>query len=275
MTTLRARTTPPRPPRPAAAARPAALQPAPEHEFEAAPGLPEPLPADERLLWQGSPHWPTLAREAFHLRKITLYFGLLLAWRLAELLAAGTPPPDLLKLMAPPLLLAGLGLGTVALMAWLSARSTVYTLTSRRVVMRVGIVLTVTFNLPHGRLAAAHLRRGHHGRGDIALQLAGDDRIAWLHLWPHVRPWQLRRAQPMLRAVPQVAEVAGLLVAAQQALACATAATDALCAGPPLQPARPATRQPPQGPVPADAATAGAGGALRAAVAAARPHPLV
>ncbi|WP_232315452.1 photosynthetic complex putative assembly protein PuhB [Aquincola tertiaricarbonis] len=221
MTTLRARVAAPTAPAPrrAAGALPATLQPAAEHEFEAAPGLPEPLPADERLLWQGSPHWPTLAREAFHLRKTGLYFGLLLAWRLAELLAAATPTLSLLKLMAPPVLLAGLGLGVVALMAWLSARSTVYTLTSRRVVMRVGIVLTVTFNLPHARIAAAGLRRGRRGHGDIALQLAGTDRIAWLHLWPHVRPWQLRRAQPMLRALPRVAEVAALLVQAQQALA--------------------------------------------------------
>lgn len=219
MTTLRARTAAPTAPRRQAGALPATLQPAAEHEFEAAPGLPEPLPADERLLWQGSPHWPTLAREAFHLRKIALYFGLLLAWRMAELLAAATPPLALLKLMAPPVLLAGLGLGVVALMAWLSARSTVYTVTSRRVVMRIGIVLTVTFNLPHGCIAAAGLRRGRQGRGDIALQLAGSDRIAWLHLWPHVRPWQVRQAQPMLRALPQVAEVAALLVVAQQALA--------------------------------------------------------
>lgn len=196
----------------------AALQPAPEHEFEAAPGLPEALPADERLLWQGSPDARTLAREAFHLRKIALYFGLLMAWRLAELLSAATPAAELLRLMAVPLLLAGLGLGAVALLAVLSARSTVYTLTSRRVVMRVGIVLTVTFNLPHRCIAAADLRRGRDGSGDIALELAGTDRIAWLHLWPHVRPWRLRRAQPMLRALPRVDEVAALLVQAQQAL---------------------------------------------------------
>ena len=185
-----------------------------EHEFEAAPGLPEALPADEVLLWQGRPHWPTLAREAFHLRAIALYFGALLAWRIAELAAAGTPPLPLLAQMAGPLLLAATGLGTVALLAWLSARTTCYTLTSRRVVMRVGIVLTVTFNVPHRCIAGAALRRGRAGRGSIALQLSGTDRIAWLQLWPHVRPWQLRRAQPMLRALPQVDEVAELLVAA-------------------------------------------------------------
>ena len=35
-----------------------------EHEFEAARGLPELLPAGERVLWQGSPDWRGLAREA-------------------------------------------------------------------------------------------------------------------------------------------------------------------------------------------------------------------
>ena len=41
---------------------------APEHEFEAALGLPEPLPRGERLLWQGAPDWRVMAREAMHLR---------------------------------------------------------------------------------------------------------------------------------------------------------------------------------------------------------------
>ena len=35
-----------------------------------------------------------------------------------------------------------------SLSAWLSARTTMYTLTNKRVVMRIGIVLTVSFNLP-------------------------------------------------------------------------------------------------------------------------------
>lgn len=215
MTTLRA--APRAAPREALAPPPArTLVPVPEHEFEAAPGLPEPLPADETLLWQGQPHWPTLARDAFHLRAIALYFGVLLAWRTAELAASGLAPLPLLAQMAGPLLLAAAGLGTVALLAWLSARTTCYTITSRRVVMRVGIVLTVTFNLPHRCIAGAALHRGRAGRGSIALQLAGPDRIAWLQLWPHVRPWQLRRAQPLLRALPQVDEVAALLVAAQR-----------------------------------------------------------
>ena len=37
----------------------------PEHEFEPVHGLPEKLPAGEKILWQGSPDWKTLANEAF------------------------------------------------------------------------------------------------------------------------------------------------------------------------------------------------------------------
>ncbi len=48
-------------------------------------------------------------------------------------------------------------------MAWLSARSTVYTLTDRRMVMRMGIVLTVTFNLPFKRIAAADMAPAPRG----------------------------------------------------------------------------------------------------------------
>jgi Bacterial PH domain len=113
--------------------------------------------------------------------------------------------------------LALLGLASVALLAWLTARTTVYTLTDKRVVMRVGIVLTVTFNLPLRVIAAAALRRHDQGFGDITLALAGRDRIAWLQLWPSVRPWRFTRPEPMLRAIPNVQAVAAQLMAAWSA----------------------------------------------------------
>ena len=50
-----------------------------EHEFEAAPGLPEPLPAGERVLWQGAPQWRTLAVEVFHVRAVAIYLVAMLA----------------------------------------------------------------------------------------------------------------------------------------------------------------------------------------------------
>jgi hypothetical protein len=164
-----------------------------EHEFEAARGLPEQLPAGERVLWQGAPRWQTLARHAFHVRLLAVYFA--------------------------------------ALLAWLAGRNTVYTITNRRVVMRIGIVLTVTFNLPYRRIESAGLRRHPDGTGDIALVLSEGDQIAYLHLWPHARPWHVRRSQPMLRAVPNCERVSALL---------AQALTDSAAGEPPVLRAAPA-----------------------------------
>ena len=185
-----------------------------EHEFEAARGLPEALPADEKLLWQGSPDWRALARRAFHLRKLALYFAVLVLLRAAFVFDDTGSTATALRATFGPLALAAVALGLIGLMAWLSARSTVYTLTDKRVVMRIGIVLTLTFNIPYKRIAAAGLHLDTGGRGDLPLALLPPDRIALLHLWPHARPWRVSRPEPMLRCVPDAAEVARLLAQA-------------------------------------------------------------
>ena len=185
-----------------------------EHEFEPQYGLPERLPAHERILWQGSPDAGELARSAFHLRKLAVYFGVLIAMRGAAVMAEGGSAVDAAWSLMWPCLLAATGLGAVALLAWLTARTAVYTVTDRRVVMRIGIVLTLTFNLPLRMVESAALRPGRDGHGDIVLRLKGPDRIAWLHLWPHARPWRLARPEPMLRSIPQAAAVAARLSSA-------------------------------------------------------------
>ena len=207
-----------------------------EHEFEAAHGLPEALPPGERMLWQGSPDWRVMARRVFHLRKLGVYFGALLVLRAALTLRSGATLTETITTSLGPLALASVGLGLVTLLAWLSARSAVYTITDKRVVMRVGIVLTLTFNLPLKRIAAAGLHLDAGGTGDLPLTLLGSDRIAFLHLWPHARPWRLVRPEPMLRSVPQAAQVARLLTEAwSRATGVATAPT-----APAGSPARPA-----------------------------------
>lgn len=185
-----------------------------EHEFEPVRGLPEELPAGEQVLWQGSPDWKLLARRAFHLRKLVLYFAALVVLRLV-VMAGGTATAGAMAVSALWMLLLGAtAIGLLAVVAWLSARGAVYTITSQRVVMRVGIVLTLSFNIPFKRIAAAGLHLEAEGAGDIPLTLSGEDRIAWLHLWPHARPWRLARPEPMLRCVPQAAEVAQVLATA-------------------------------------------------------------
>ncbi len=188
-----------------------------EYEFEPQYGLPERLPSGEQLLWQGSPDVGTLARRVFHLCKLALYFAVLLCARATMVLAAGAGWAEALtsiKWFAP---LAIVGLASVGTLAWLTARTTVYTLTDKRVVMRVGIVLTVAFNLPLRQIESAALCAGEGGFGDITLALAGRDRIAWLQLWPSARPWRFTRPEPMLRAIPNAQAVASQLMAAWSA----------------------------------------------------------
>jgi Bacterial PH domain len=185
-----------------------------EHELEPQYGLPERLPADEHILWQGAPDFRALALQVFHLRKVAIYFTVLIALRLSSLLADGASALEALRGMVLPLGLAALGLVALASLAWLTARTTVYTLTNRRVVMRIGIVLTLALNVPLRIVTSAGLRRQGKRGGDIVMQLSGDDHMAWLHLWPHVRPWRVKRPEPMLRALPDAAHVAQLLAQA-------------------------------------------------------------
>lgn len=80
--------------------------------------------------------------------------------------------------------------------------------------MRVGIVLTVTFNLPYKTLGSADLKLYKDGTGDIPMQIATEDKIAYFHLWPHARPWRLATPEPMMRCVPEAKQVATILTEA-------------------------------------------------------------
>jgi Bacterial PH domain len=188
-----------------------------EHDTEPVPGLPELLPAGERILWQGAPRWQSLARRAFHIGNLAIYFGALIVWRAGTLFYDGETPVQVLLAIAWLVPLALAAIGILASIAWLMARTTLYTITNRRIVMRVGVVLTVSFNIPFNIMASAGLRKYGDGTGDMPIALAGEDRISYLHLWPHARPWRVARPQPMLRAVPDVVAVSEILTHAVQA----------------------------------------------------------
>ncbi|MFM7707762.1 MAG: PH domain-containing protein, partial [Gammaproteobacteria bacterium] len=74
------------------------------------------------------------------------------------------------------------------------------------------IALSSTINLPFTALRSADLRGKRDGTGDIALELLPDQRVSYLWMWPHVRPWRWTRPQPLLRNLPD-AEHAGTLLA--------------------------------------------------------------
>ncbi len=187
------------------------------HDAEPVRGLPGALPEGETLLWQGAPRWAPLACEAFHLRAVALYFALLLAWRAAGAIGSGATLPTALGQAAAAAPLAGAALGLLALWAWLVARTTVYSITSRRVVLRYGVALSKAINLPFTIIESGALKAGRDGTGDLALTLKAPNKLAIEHLWPHARPWRLARPEPSLRAVPDAAVVARTLAAAMKA----------------------------------------------------------
>lgn len=182
-----------------------------EHDSEPVPGLPGPLPAGEAILWQGAPSWRGLARRAMHLRMIAAYFVVLATWRAAALSADGA---GAMEALSGALFIIALGAVPVALLAgyaWFSARSTLYTITNRRVVVRTGVALPITVNIPYAVIGSAGMARHADGTGDIALQVMRPHRVSWVALWPHTRSWRFTRPEPTLRAVAEPEAVAQLL----------------------------------------------------------------
>ena len=177
-------------------------------------GLPAPLPPGERLLWSGRPHWRRLLLGAFHLRAVTLWFLLAGGASLAAQAADGADGRALLAGAAALALALGLAVGLLCLLAWVTARATRYTLTSRRLLLRTGVALSAWLNLPLGKVCALDLRLFADGTGDLPVVPAEPLRVGWLVLWPHVRPGRLRDPHPMLRAVPDAARVAAMMATA-------------------------------------------------------------
>jgi hypothetical protein len=172
--------------------------------------LPADIPAGEHILWHGRPEWFSLMRRAFRADFVAAYFGLMTVVNCA--MAASSDGLEAAALSSVKTLgAAGLALALLALLAWLSSRTTLYVVTSRRVTMKIGIALPVFFNLPFSSIVSASLAQYSDGTGEIPLALSADAHIAYLHLWPHAKPFRFARPEPALRCVPNAARVAETL----------------------------------------------------------------
>jgi len=176
--------------------------------------LPEALPQGEVVLWQGKPSCRSLAVRAFHVRKVGIYFGIILAWWTALGLYKQAPPTSISTGALTLVLLALSAIGISALLAWLYCKTTTYTITNRRIFMRYGVALPMMLNIPYRIVGSAAAQVHRDGTADIPLHLTGSGRVSYLHLWPHARPWHLKTPEPMLRSIPDGARVAALLAAA-------------------------------------------------------------
>ncbi len=182
-----------------------------EYEYEPVHGLPEELPEGEQIVWQGAPTWRALARRVFRVHALALYFSILIALHAAYQWSQGADPAGLVSSITWQLSLAAVALGILSLLALAYARSTVYTITNQRLVMRGGVAVPMMINIPWDRVEAANIRICRDGTGDIALQLAADRRVAYWALWPNVRPWHFGKVEPMLRGVESPDSVANAL----------------------------------------------------------------
>ena len=207
---------------------------------EVEPGLPAALPEGETILWRGAPTFIGLAVHAFHVRAIAIYFIVVALWRAAAMASVEAPVGEIASTTGVILVFGAVAIALLSLIAWLMQRETVYTITTNRVVMRYGVALRKTVNIPFRIIGGANLKQRKNGVGDIPLSLAGPDRIAYIHLWPHVRPMKFANAEPMLRAIPDAARVARILADAVKAKAPHAIDVAPIAAAP--RPARPARK---------------------------------
>ncbi|MEL7115772.1 MAG: photosynthetic complex putative assembly protein PuhB [Pseudomonadota bacterium] len=177
--------------------------------FEPIPGLPERLPEGEEILWQGRPDWWALTRSALWFWPIAAWFAALVLWRFVAV-SDQMPLTAALWSVLPLVIMWAVVAMLLIATAYAQAKASLYTVTNKRVVMRVGAALSVTFNLPYKQLANAEMEVRRDGTGTIALALKGKNRVSYLVAWPHVRPWYFR-TQPALRCIAEPKAVAALI----------------------------------------------------------------
>ncbi len=185
-----------------------------EFEHETADGLPEELPKGETILWQGTPDWWNMAKRVFHVRKVVIYSLLILLIQALTLKSNGQFMHEIFMSASGWIAMAAVALSILLALAFFTARSTRYTVTNKRLVIRSGIAITINLNLPFTEIESAALKVYPDGSGDIPFVITDKQRISYVLLWPNIRPWKYSQPQPMLRCVDSVKQVAEIVTQA-------------------------------------------------------------
>jgi len=182
-----------------------------DFEREPIPGLPAHLPEGEEIKWQGAPDQGAIAKKLLHRNKIAAYFAIVATWKFATALYDGG---TVLAAISNSAFMVGLGIVVMALL-WLFARAiantTIYTITNRRIVMRFGIALPVTFNYPFKQVVSADVQDMGNNTGTIALCVKEHTKLSWAILWPHARPFRFAKPEPAMRLIKDLDEVSQIL----------------------------------------------------------------
>ena len=91
------------------------------------------------------------------------------------------------------------------------ARTTIYTITEERLVMRFGVAVPMMINIPWSKIAAVNLQKFDDGTGDIEFVVEPGHKLSYWVLWPNVKPWHFSQVTPTLRSITKADEVAVLL----------------------------------------------------------------
>ncbi|MCP9223838.1 photosynthetic complex putative assembly protein PuhB [Erythrobacter sp. LQ02-29] len=178
-------------------------------DLERQAGLDRPLPPGEKILWQGHPSPRAMGAVVFRFRFVWAYLALLVLMTVWGLRDSGWPMGQSIGLAMLAIPVGMVGLGILALIGLLMARTSTYTLTDRRIIMHIGIAYDRTISIPLSAIIDASIRpRGRKGVGDIAFVVKDVGGLHYINLWPHARAFRLTTPQPALRALPDAAMVA-------------------------------------------------------------------
>lgn len=199
-----------------------------DYNLEPRKGLPEHLPPGEHLLWQGAPSAPLMARRVFYTRLLGIYFTLLILGHGVFSLRDGVPIAEVTASGFWMLTMAAIALAILMGLAIGYARTTLYTITTERLVLRFGLAIPLVINIPLRHIYAADMRRHEDGSGDIVLRVARHKAVSYVALWPNVRPASFLRADPALRCLADVDGAAQALASIAPANASRSSTRDAV-----------------------------------------------
>ena len=173
-----------------------------DFQYEPVRGLNGDLLEGETVLWQGAPDWKTLIRSALHVRLLGIYIAVMTVYGMIE----SGPVTALIVIIS-----GFVALGLFSAFAIGVERTSVYTLTNQRLVLRIGVALDKYVNIPLSQIDTADLKMLSSDHGNIMLTLKGKPKMGYAMLWPHARSLRLISPRPMLRAIVEPKNVAQLM----------------------------------------------------------------
>lgn len=182
-----------------------------DFDFEPITGLPSKLPEDETILWSGTPQKWTLGHRIFSTRWIALAFVVLAISSVFSGIDHGVGAGRIALTFATLLFVGVAIIGFAMVFGWLIAINTVYTITDKRLVVRHGVTMPMSINVPFAKVANAGVKLYPDGSGDLSLALLDGNRVSIYAIWPHNRPWSWQGATPAMRSVPDASRVSQIL----------------------------------------------------------------